>query len=245
MPHRLIALALHCLLTLMVLPSLHAQEDSIHAWHFRADLGLVNTAGNTSTTTLNSSEVASYLTGAWTFTQQGSALYGESDGKKSAESYLVLLRTDYALDKWLGLYLLGQWDRNEFAGISRRFGEGVGLAYKAVALERTALGLEVGFTGNQQRDVTGNTSNFVGGRGAILFRQLLNDKGAYLDQIVEALPNFDNSQDVRINSQTSLVVPLSSTIAFKAGYFVHFDNDPEPGFEKTDRYLTSGLQIVL
>src|SRR4029453_3570622 len=107
----------------------------------------------------------------------------EGDGKKSAESYLVLLRTDYALDKWLGLYLLGQWDRNEFAGISRRFREGVGLAYKAVALERPPLSVGGGFTGNQQRHVPGNTSNFVGGRGAILFRQLLNDKRAYLDQI--------------------------------------------------------------
>ncbi|HSE65992.1 MAG TPA: DUF481 domain-containing protein [Gemmatimonadales bacterium] len=264
MPHRLSALALHCLLTLMVLPSLHAQDsthaqqDSTHAeqdstpaqqdstrsWRLQADFGLVNTAGNSSTTTLNGAEQGSYLTGAWTFTQQSSALYGESDGKKSAESYLVLLRTDYALSQWLGLYLLGQWDRNEFAGISRRFGEGVGLAYTAIALDRTTLSVEAGFTGNQQRDVIGNTSNFVGGRGAILFRQMLNDK-AYLDQVVEALPNFDNSQDVRINSETSLVVPLSSTIAFKAGYVVHFDNDPEPGFEKTDRYLTTGLQIVL
>ena len=89
MSYRLLSVAALGLLTIIARPSLHAQEDSIHAWHFRADLGLVNTAGNTSTTTLNSSETASYLTGAWTFTQQGSALYGESDGKKSAESYLV------------------------------------------------------------------------------------------------------------------------------------------------------------
>ena len=265
MPYRLIGLTLHCLLTLMLFRSLHAQQDSTPApqdsthaqqdsthaqqnstrsWQLQADFGLVNTAGNSSTTTLNGDEQGSYLTGDWTFTQQASALYGESDGTKSAESYLALLRTDYALSQWLGLYLLGQWDRNEFAGISRRFGEGFGLAYKAVALERTTLSLEAGVTGNQQRDVTGNTSNFVGGRGAILFRQFLNDK-AYLDQLVEALPNFQQSQDLRINSETSLVVPLSSVIAFKAGYVVHFDNEPEPGFEKTDRYLTSGLQIVL
>lgn len=44
--------------------------------------------------------------------------------------------------------------------------------------------------------------------------------------------------------ETSLVAPLSSRIAFKAGYVIRFDNAPEPGFAKTDRFLTSGLQVV-
>ena len=244
MPHRLIHAVAVGFLALMASPSLPAQETGQRPWQLQTDFGLVNTAGNTSTTTLNAGEKGSYLVGAWTFAQQFSVVYGKTDGRTSAENYTAVLRGDYALSKRFGIYVLGQWDRNEFAGISRRFEEGAGLAFKAAATQRTTLSIETGLGGNQQRDLVGDTRNFVSGRGAVLLKQMLNDR-AYLQQLGEVLPNLKDSKDVRINSETSLVAPLSSRVALKVGYVVRFDNQPEPGFEKTDRFLTSGLQVAL
>lgn len=236
------------LLTLAVLalgmaPRVHGQEAPKRPWTLQTDFGLVNTAGNTSTTTLNAGEAASYLTGKWTFGQTFGAVYGKTGGKKSAESFVAGVRGDYALTKRLGLYGLGGWNRDEFAGISRRFEEGAGLTFKAIAEERTTLSLEAGVAANQQRDLAGVDNNFGSGRGALLFKQLFST-AAHFQQVVEVLPNFKTSKDVRVNSETALVAPLSQRVAFKAGYVVHFDNLPEPGFKKTDRYLTSGLQVV-
>jgi putative salt-induced outer membrane protein YdiY len=47
-----------------------------------------------------------------------------------------------------------------------------------------------------------------------------------------------------MNAEASLVAPLSRHLALKLGYVLRFDNLPEPGVEKTDRFLTSGLQIT-
>ena len=227
----------------LLVPALAAQDAPKRPWTLQTDFGFVNTAGNTSTTTLNAGQKATYTSGRWTFGQQFAAVYGRTDGVKSAENYAARLRGDYGLSPRLGLYVLTGWDRNEFAGISRRFEEGTGLTFKAVALPRTTLDLEAGVAANQQRSTAGSDLTFGSGRGALLFKQLLGDK-AYLTQLAEVLPNFKESEDLRANFETALVAPISSKVAFKAGYVIKYDRLPEPGFKTTDRFLTSGLQIV-
>jgi len=222
---------------------LAAQDEPARPWTLQTDFSLVNTAGNTSTTTLSAGEEAGYLTGKWKFGQSFAAVYGRTDGQRSAENYKATLRGDYALSKRVGAYVMGGWDRNEFAGISRRFEEGTGLTFQLVAAERTSLSLETGVSLNQQRTTVPDDQNFASGRGAVRFKQMLGEK-AYFQQLGEVLPNFKTTDDVRINTESALVAPISSHIAFKAGYVIHWDNDPEPGFKKTDRYLTSGLQVV-
>jgi putative salt-induced outer membrane protein len=234
------------LATTLVTPALAAQEsDSTppRPWKLQTDFGFVNTAGNTSTTTLNAGENFSYTTGPWKFAQLFSVVYGRTDGEQSAENYTANLRGDYAFTEHFGMYGLGTWNRNEFAGISRRFEEGGGITFTPIARDRTTLSFEAGLSANQQRSTEGADDNFASGRGALLFKQMFATT-AYLQQTAEILPNLQNGDDYRVNTETALVAPLSKSIAFKAGYVIHFDNDPEPDFEKTDRFLTSGLQIV-
>ena len=230
----------------LIAPALAAQQsDSAppRPWKLQTDFGFVNTAGNTSTTTLNAGENFSYTTGPWKFAQLFAVVYGRTDGEKSAENYTAELRGDYAFNQHFGIYGLGNWNRNTFAGIERRFEEGGGLTFTPVAKERTTLSFEAGISANQQRSTDGVDDSFAAGRGAILFKQMFATT-AYVQQTAEILPNLQTSDDYRVNTETALVAPLSKSIAFKAGYVIHFDNDPEPGFEKTDRFLTSGLQIV-
>lgn len=220
-------------------------QDSVlpRPWKLQTDFGFVNTAGNTSTTTLNAGENARYTTGRWTFGQQFQVVYGKTEGEKSAENYTASLRGDFAISEHFGIYGLGNWNRNEFAGIDRRFEEGGGLTVTPVARERTTFSLEAGISANQQRSTDGVYDYFASGRGALLFKQLFTTT-AYVQQTAEFLPSLLDRDDYRVNTETALVAPLSKRIAFKAGYVIHFDNDPEPGFEKTDRFLTSGLQVT-
>ncbi len=212
-------------------------------WKLQTDFGFVNTAGNTSTTTINAGETFSYTTGPWKFAQLFAVVSGRTDGEQSAENYTANLRSDYAFSEHFGVYAQGTWNRNEFAGISHRFEEGGGLTYTPIARERTTLSFEAGISANQQRSTDGTDDGFAAGRGAIQFKQMFATT-AYFQQTAEILPNLQHGDDYRVNTETALVAPLSKSIAFKAGYVIHFDNDPEPDFEKTDRFLTSGLQIV-
>jgi putative salt-induced outer membrane protein YdiY len=57
------------------------------------------------------------------------------------------------------------------------------------------------------------------------------------------------SEDYRINSETSVVVPLSTHVAMKASYIVRFDNLPSMNAAgtapllKSDRILSTGIQV--
>ena len=86
--------------------------------------------------------------------------------------------------------------------------------------------------------------NFVALRVATSYKHNLTDD-AFVQQSVEALPNVQEFKDLRVNSETALVAPITRQIALRLSYVVRFDNVPEPGFLKTDRVLSSGVQIAL
>jgi putative salt-induced outer membrane protein len=71
-----------------------------------------------------------------------------------------------------------------------------------------------------------------------------------LFQGVEYLPNLDEGSDYRINSETTIVAPLSSRVAMKASYQVRFDNLPALNaagtapLRKSDRILSTGIQVT-
>ncbi|MFN8652748.1 MAG: DUF481 domain-containing protein [Gemmatimonadales bacterium] len=209
----------------------------------QTDFGLVNTAGNTSTTTFNAGDALSFTSGPWSVGQTFAVVYGRTDGKRSAENYVVALRGDYRIRDGLGTYLGGRWTRDRFAGISRRFEEGMGLTFRAVTSPETELAFEAGASLNQQWSTNGTRDRFASGRGALRYKRMIN-KAAYFKQLAEVLPNLIEGNDVRVNSESALVAPISTRVALKASYVVKFDNEPQPGFETTDRYLTSGLQVV-
>ncbi len=74
----------------------------------------------------------------------------------------------------------------------------------------------------------------------------------FLTQALELIPNFSDSKDFRLNSESALVAPISTKIGLKLGYTVRYDNlpgllpAPAPTgarFKKTDRFLTAGITV--
>ncbi len=240
-----------CALGLAVLvggwtPVVHAQDEQPKAVQFTGDLGFVNTAGNSEVTTLNLGERLVYTADAWVLGEFFNVVYGETDGVESTSLWRAGARVDRAVNPRLSVFALLGWERNKFAGISRRFEEALGVAFKALTGERSFLDFEVGLSLNQQRSTLVGTpdDNFVAARAAGFYRYMLSES-AFISQLVEFLPNLEESDDYRINSETGLVAPLSKAISLKVGYVIRFDNLPEPGFKETDRLFTTGIQVAL
>jgi putative salt-induced outer membrane protein YdiY len=207
------------------------------------DFGLVNAAGNTNVTTFNLGQKLSYTAGAWVFAQTAKAIYGETEGAATAESYDASIRADRVLSPSLSLFGLGTYQRNPFAGIASRWGEGGGLAFRAVRAPRDSLTLEGSLAANQERSVAGVENGFTSARGALAFKHLFGT-AAFFTQGLEWITDLGNSDDQRLNSETAFTAPLSRQVALKAAYVIKYDKLPEPGFETTDRILTTGVQIV-
>jgi putative salt-induced outer membrane protein len=211
---------------------------------FTGDIGFVNTAGNTDVTTLNAGEKLTHNRGKLTLKQFFAVVYGRTDGQTTNSLWRTGVRGDYALSPTIALFGSASFDRNRFAGISRRIEEGAGVAVKLLNRESDKLELEAGIAMTQQRSTLDVEDNFTSARTAALFQHNFNPT-AYFLQTVEMLPNLESSDDLRVNSETALVAPLSRRLAIKVSYVIRFDNQPEPTFKKTDRLLTSGLQVTL
>jgi putative salt-induced outer membrane protein len=228
----------------IIAPALTAQETAPKPVQFTGDIGYVNTAGNTDISTLNIGEKLDYNLTHVTFKHFFSLVYGETDGNTTTSLWRTGVRADYALSSRLALFTSLGFDRNRFAGIQRRFEEGVGLGFKAIAEEKNKLEFEAGIAVTQQRSTTDVDDNFTSARAAGTFQHNFTPT-AFFQQMVEVLPNLELSEDLRVNSETSLVAPLSKRFAVKLSYVIRYDKLPEPTFKKTDRLFTSGLQISL
>ncbi|MEP6765148.1 MAG: DUF481 domain-containing protein [Gemmatimonadaceae bacterium] len=209
---------------------------------FTADLGFVSTSGNSKVTTLNIGEKLIVRRAKWEHKQQFGAVYGAEDGKQTSNLLFANIRTDYALSKSITAFGYVGYDRNTFAGIARRFEEAAGLAVKIINSDRDQWNAEVGLALNQQLSTTDSTLNFTSLRSGTSYKHFFS-KTAYAFQGLEYLPSFKDSQDYRINSETSIVAPLSAHMSMKAGYIIRFDNVPEPAHVKSDRIFTTGLQF--
>jgi putative salt-induced outer membrane protein len=210
---------------------------------FTGDIGLVNASGNSSVTTFNAGERVDWTAGVWGLTHSFSVVYGKNNGETNASLWQGLLRGDRALGPRFSLYALVAFDRNTFAGFDRRFEEGVGVGMKVFQAPRDSINAEAGLSYTQQHSITGIEDDFAAARLAGSYTHVFT-KTAFFRQGLEALPDLQQGRNLRINSESALVAPLSTNIALKVSYVIRFDNLPEPGFKKTDRLLTSGVQVT-
>ena len=233
------------LLAITAAAPLSAQAPAQDTTKLTFGLGLVTTAGNTSVTTFNFGNSFAYIAHPWVLSEAASMIYGSTHDTVNNDQYHLLLRVDHGLHDGLSAYLYGAFDRDRFAGVVSRFQEAAGIAWKAVEQPADLLTLEAGASENQQRDVgSGTTASFAAARAAVTYKHMLN-KTAYAQEAAEILPDLQHSKNLRINSATDLVAPLSTVFSIKVGYVIRFDNLPPPGFKKTDRILTTGIQITL
>jgi putative salt-induced outer membrane protein len=207
------------------------------------DLGFVSTGGNTSVRTLNVGEQLVVNPAPWKFTQTFAIVNSHTAGVETANTLTAGLRGDYAVSSRFRLYGLADYTRNRFAGIARRFEEAAGLAYGALTGPTTILDFEAGAGRNQQTGVTGPSQSYWTGRLAGHLK-LNFTSHAYFEQKVEDIADLQNTKNMLINTESALVAPVSGTVGLKLGYVVHFANQPQPGFKKTDTILSAGLQLA-
>jgi putative salt-induced outer membrane protein YdiY len=213
-----------------------------------ADLGYVSTSGNTSVSTLNLADALTLRPSQRNEIDQAfSLVYGTSNNHVQTSIWTAALEDQYKFRPWLGLYALGDFDRNTFAGIKARFDEGAGVALIPVDTKHDHLEFDVGVSYVELQAINAaggdSTDDYTALHTEATYKHTLV-KDTYFQEILEGIPDLKTSADYRVNSETDVVAPLSKHLAIKVGYTIHYANLPPPGFKTTDRLLTSDLQIT-
>lgn len=239
-----IAIAFLTALTLRALP-VHAQAakpDTAKPLKVTAGVAFLDASGNTDVTTLAINERLEWKRPHFLWTQSINGINSTTEGEDSANLLAIGLRGDWKPHGRVSVYSLVNFDRNRFANIRRRFEEGVGLGYTMIDRAHHRLTTELGGQFVQQQNLDRVSNDFFAGRAAEAYRYTFKED-TYVEERLEYLPNLEANDDYRMNAEANLVAPLSRHLSLKLGYVVRFDNLPEPGIKKTDRFLTSGLQV--
>jgi putative salt-induced outer membrane protein len=228
---------------LLIAAALPAQEPAPVVTKVTADFGYVQAAGNSQVTTTSIGQKLTQSRGRLGLQQTFNFVYGEQQGTVNTNFLAAGIRADYKLGGLFSAFASVAFDRNSFAGIERRFEENLGIAWRAIGGPKDTLRIEAGGSVTQQRSTDGVVNDFPAARAAFAYRRLFSESSYFL-QTVEAIPNFKDTDDFRVNTESSVVAPISSRIGVKLSYVVRFDHLPEPGFQKTDRIFTTGVQIT-
>jgi putative salt-induced outer membrane protein len=219
----------------------YAQEKR---WRDEAELAFVDTGGNTDVTSLSAKNLLKYqftdaLEGAWKL----GALYGETDGEKTAESYFTELRFDYLFTEQLYTYASAGWIQDEFAGIDARYYAGPGVGYKFLAGPKHFLIGETGLNYVIEDYTDGTDRDYIDGRAFAKYEYAFTEKNR-VSQSLEFLYDFDDSDNYRVTSETAVVSALSDYVSLKASYLIKYDNEPVPKtLKETDTTLAVTLVV--
>ena len=184
------------------------------------------------------------------------AILSESDGKRTSNLYNGYIKYNRTIRQ--RSYLLGliSYERNTLAGFSSRYSLSLGVGHYIVKTEKRELQIEGGLggvieyilpkEGSQTSPV--NASAHSGKNEFLLSRLFVRgamaiSESATLSQEGQFLFNMREAEDVRIYANTALTVTMVKHIALQMGLKIKYDNQPVPGYVKTDIITLSTIVI--
>lgn len=213
-------------------------------WSDEAQFSFVDTGGNTEVTSLAGKNLLKYkfseeFLASWVV----SALYGKTDGEKTAERYATELRLDYAFSGQMYAYGIAGWMKDEFAGFDSRYYVGPGVGYKLFTGPQHFLLGEAGLNYTKDEYVDGTDDNYLEGRLFGKYEFAFTEKNRF-SQSVEFLQDLSDSDNYKINSETAIISALSDFLSLKASYVINYNNSPRPStLDDTDTILAVSLVV--
>ncbi|MGC9336828.1 MAG: DUF481 domain-containing protein [Candidatus Cloacimonadia bacterium] len=233
------------ILALCTSVTLFAEE---RPWTNSTELSFVNTSGNTEVITLSAKDKLTYRFSPKIETWlQLAVLYGESDGIKNSEHYSAKLNGSYLIsDKFYTSAIIG-WSKDEFAGIDSKIWAGPALGYKILTLTKHNLDFEAGIEYVDEKFTdppAGGSNSYCNGRALTAYRFRISKKNDFSESL-EFNYDFEESDNYKINSITSVTTVLSDILSLRASYEIDYANSPPPtgGLEKTDTTLSISLIV--
>lgn len=173
----------------------------------------------------------------------------DEDSVKTAERYYAGVRVKRALSDRFDLFAGVSGEKDVFAGIDPRYLVEAGVVYKALVGPTHLLSFDLGVTWTDETRVmtlddgseveTG--VDYVGAVAGLAYEWKISETASLYERLVY-YPNFDESGDWRLTSDTGLQASVNSWLAVKLGYEVRYRNEPIGDNDDTD--TTTKVSLV-
>ncbi len=225
-----------------------AQDDAAEEaapeplWTNALGLSYVGTSGNTDTSSLGLDFKSERRPTPWGMAFVATFTRAEDDGEVTAEQYLVGARGSRALnDRW-SLFAGLSWAKDTFGGFDSRSIAEAGAEYLLFKNDKHTLSADAGLTWTDEDRIEPNPDvSYMGAVLGLAYEWKISDNASFT-QLLAFYPNFEESSDWRLNSDTGLQAAVNSWLAVKLGFGVRYRNKPIDDNEDTD--TTSSASVV-
>ncbi len=205
-----------------------------------ANLGLTANRGNTDNDQLFYDVEAVIRSVKNRFTIGATGSNKQEDGRDTARGNRAHFKYDHFIDdKWYA-YANTDVEQDDFKDLNLRTTLGTGAGYQFWETPERNLALEAGLTYvNEDYDIA-DDDDFMAGRWALRYTQLLFSGTTQFFHTHEGIVSVDDPDDTLIRMQTGLRFPLVENLNATIQYNIDWQNNPPPGFKRTDSgYIVS------
>jgi len=216
-----------------LLPTLtHAAEASTEpSWEASAELGYIQTDGNSDSQTLIVAFDGKTTYSKWEHFITLEALNSSQNDERSAEKYLAGLQSDYNLSDRAYLLSSLNWEKDRFSGYAYQASWVFGGGYKVIKSDTHNLRLELapGFRVSEPEPGEKQEEEVV--RAMEKYSWKIS-KTSSLDQ---SLTSEYGDSNTLTRFKIALTSQINGSLSMKLGYGIKHNSDVAPGLEKTDR----------
>jgi len=244
------------LAALAVWPAM-AQDDGAETetpepnWKSELGLSYVGTSGNTDTSSLGLDFSSERKPTPWGLNLLAMFTRAEDGGVVTAEQYYVGARGLRQLNERWSIFAGLSWARDPFSGFDARYLAEAGAEFLAINTEKHKLSFDLGLTWTSEDQIRFDdalqeeiirTVDWLGAVAGLKWDWAFS-KSASLSQRLLYYPNFDDTADWRVGSDTAVKASLTKLLALQFSYLVRYRNQPIDNLEETD--TTTKMSVVM
>lgn len=231
-------LILATLLITTASPAIAGEEATASGpWHSEAELGFVQTGGNTQTQTLNTRGEVIRDVEAWRTTLKASALASNDKQTTTAERYTASLQQDYKLTEKDYIFGLFAFESDRFDGFKRRLSETAGYGRILFNSDEVNWKFEIGGGSRQTAYIDRTTKREIIGRSLTAIEWKINDAST----LTQELKSEGGDNGFVSNSTTTLQHKLNSRLSTKISYGLQYTSKVPVGTRKTNTEMAVTL----
>ena len=219
------------------------EEKAERNWRSSIGLSFLATSGNSETETLGVEFTYERDPTPWGYSVRASYARAEENSVTTTERTFLGIRGERKLNERWNVFAGVNAERDRFAGFDSRLIVESGGEYKALLGPTHTLSFDAGLTWTSE-DLGPESTDSVGGLFGLTYQWKISETASIKERLVY-YPNFDESDDWRLTSETSLEASLTKRLAVKLGYLVRYDNLPVVGFDDTDTTAQVSLVVNL
>jgi putative salt-induced outer membrane protein len=217
---------------LMACSVLAAEQEAESPWDASAELGYVNTSGNTNTETLVFKADAAYEIEKWKHQAHFETLQTTTDDETTADKLFVTAQSDYKFTPRDYFFGNVSYEDDKFSGFEYQAKLNIGYGRKVLVLEKHKLDMEVGpGYRNFKVDNASDSQDEYLARLAAKYKWLISDNSEFRQDL---FAEFGEDQD-EYRSVTSLKSNINKVLAMKLSYIVKYLDVVPAGNDNYDR----------